>query len=163
MNANLYPLPTPKPGHRFAPAKVGATNDASVIVLIECPTWCAEDHVDEPVRHVEDIMHRSGAEGFLVHSFIRERRTHELFAYVEADPVAENPLMRDAHVVVEDGGNEFGYLTADMAEQLADKIVGFASHLRHLARTARLANQTAAGPDPDMDEALRRVREGRTA
>jgi hypothetical protein len=31
-----------------------------------------------------------------------------------------------------------------MAEELADDLVGFAAHLRHLARTARLANQAGA-------------------
>lgn len=158
--SNLYPLPTPRPGHRFVPAKVGHSNAASVIVLIEDPVWCTEDHIAEPVRDLVDIMHRSEPSGFGVHSFVRNIRTHELYAYMESDPVATDAAMKAAHVVIEDGGNEYSYLTPAMAEELADRVVGFASHLRSLARAVRQANQTTGDSDPDMDEALRRVREG---
>lgn len=159
--SNVYPLPTPRPGYRFVPAKVGHTNDLSVIVLIEDPVWCVEDHVAEPVRDVADVMHRSEPSGFSVHSFVRNIRTNELYAYMEADPVASDASMKAAHVVVEDGGNEYSYLTPAMAEELADKVVGFASHLRSLARSVRQANQTTG--DTDMDEALRLVRQGGAA
>lgn len=158
--ANLYPIPSPRPGHRFVPAKIGATTATSVIVLIEDPVWCTEDHVAEPVRDLVDVMHRSEASGFGVQSFIRNIPTHELYAYIEADPVADKREMKAAHVVVEDGGNEYSYLTPAMADELADRVVGFASHLRSLARAVRQANQTTGDSDPDMDEALRQVRQG---
>jgi hypothetical protein len=159
--SNLYPIPQPKPGHRFVPAKVGRTNATSVIALIEDPLWCTEDHVEEPVRDLADIMHRSAPQGFGVHSFLKDIPDHELYAYIEADPVANKPAMKAAHIVVEDGSNEYSYLTPAMADELADKVVGFASQLRALARSVRQANQAAGDSDPDMDEALRRVRGGR--
>ena len=135
--------PSPlQPGFRLMPAKIGQTNDTSVLVYVQCPLWCVEDHVAEPVVHIEDLMHRSGDASVGVRSFLRDQFTHELAAYLESDPVSKNPLMHAAHVVVEDGGNEYAYLTPAMAEQLADNLIGFASELRTLARTARQANRT---------------------
>lgn len=161
---NLYPLPTPKPGHRFVPAKVGHTNATSVIVLIEDPLWCTEDHVDEPVRDVSDVMHRGNAEGISVPSFAFASYPHQLYAQIESDPVATDPRLKAAHVVIEDGGgNNQAYLTPEMVDALADEAISFASYLRSLARTVRQANQTAGDSDPDMDEALRRVRQGGVA
>jgi hypothetical protein len=161
--SNLYPLPTPRPGYRFAPAKVGRSEATSIIALIECPVWCAEDHVDEPQRAVEDIMHTSRPAHVSTTSFLQRGTVSELYASVQADPVADDPRLKAAHVVVDDGGNENAYLTPEMAEGLADEMIGFASELRHLARIARLAHSTTGDSDPDMDEALRRVREGGVA
>lgn len=159
--ANVYPLPEPKPGHRFVPAKVDATNATSVIVLIEDPTWCTEDHVDEPVRDLADIMHRGDTASVNVPTFGYGAYPVQLHAWLEADPVAADPAFRAAHVTVQDvGGNEYAHLTPDMAEKLADEVIGFASELRHQARIARQANQATTSSDPDMDEALRRVRQG---
>jgi hypothetical protein len=163
VTANLYPLPSAKPGHRFVPAKVGATNATSVIVLIECPTFCVEDHVAESVRNVEDISHVSAAPGVGTASFLQRGQHHTLWATVQTDPVAADPRLSSAHVVVEDMGGEYAYLTPEMAEQYADNLIGFASELRHLARTARQHNQANGDSDPDMDEALRRVRSGGVA
>ncbi|WP_319054111.1 DUF6907 domain-containing protein [Streptomyces europaeiscabiei] len=160
MTANLYPLPTPKPGHRFVPAKVGATNATSIICLIECPTFCVEDHVAEPVRHVEDIIHVSTAPGVATASFLQHGPHHQVWATVQTDPVAADPRLSSAHIVVEDQGGEYAHLTPEMAEAYADSLIGFASELRHLAREARLHNQANGDSDPDMDEALRRVRGG---
>lgn len=157
----VHPSPVVKPGHRLVPAKVGRSEQTSVIVYIEDPTWCTEDHVAEPVRDIEDIMHRSEPAGFGVLSFSHNIPDHELYAYIEADPLADKPVMKAAHIVVEDGGNEYSYLTPAMADELADKVVGFAAHLRHLARDVRQANQTSGDSAPDMDEALRRVRVGK--
>ena len=136
-----------KPGHRYVPAKVGHTNDTSVIVLIEDPLWCTEDHVAEPVVDVEDVMHRGEAASVTVTtgvSFGDSPVTHRMFAYLESDPVATNPMLHAAHVTVEDGhGTEFAFMTPEMAEQLANDFIGFASSLRDLARTARLHNAHA--------------------
>ncbi|MEU6567320.1 DUF6907 domain-containing protein [Streptomyces parvulus] len=157
--ATVHPFPAIKPGYRLVPAKIGATNRTSTIVYIECPNWCTEDHVAESVRNVEDILHVTGTDGFCVTTFTgNHENVHCLYAGLEADPAASDSDMRRAHVVVEDGSN-YAYLTPQMAEQLADRVVGFASELRHLARTARLHNSVESGDsDPDMDEALRRVR-----
>lgn len=160
MTANLYPLPSPKPGHRFVPAKVGATNATSIICLIECPTFCGEDHVAESVRNVEDVTHVSAAPGVSIGSFLQRGPHHQLWATVQTDPVAADPRLSSAHVVVEDQDGDFAYLTPEMAEAYADDLIGFASELRHLARTASLHNQANGDSDPDMDEALRRVRQG---
>ncbi|MFD8453907.1 DUF6907 domain-containing protein [Streptomyces coelicoflavus] len=163
--ATVHPFPAVKPGFRLVPAKVGATNRTSTVVYIECPNWCTEDHVENAVRNVEDILHCTGTEGFVVETFTGDTSfpgapgwVHGLWAGLESDPAATDSDMRRAHVVVEDGSN-YAYLTPQMAEQLADTVVGFASELRHLARTARLHNSVESGDsDPDMDEALRRVR-----
>lgn len=160
-SSNLYPLPTPRPGYRFVPAKVGATNATSVIVLVEDPEWCTEDHVDEPVRDLSDIMHRGDVASVMVPTFGFGAYPVQLHAWVEADPVASEPEFRAAHITVQDaGGGDYCHLTPAMAEKLADDAIGFASELRHKARTARLANQKAGDSDPCMDEALRRVRGG---
>ncbi|MFE2815344.1 DUF6907 domain-containing protein [Streptomyces nigra] len=160
MNANLYPIPSPRPGYRFVPAKVGATDDTSVIVLIEDPVWCTEDHIGEPVGDLADVMHRGDAAKVCVPTFGYGAYPVQVFSWIEADPVAKDPAFRAAHIAVQEGGgNDASHLTPDMAERLADEVIGFASELRHQARIARLANQTAAGDSaPDMDEALRRVR-----
>ncbi|RSS16629.1 DUF6907 domain-containing protein [Streptomyces sp. WAC08401] len=162
---NVHPFPAIRPGYRLVPAAVGRT-ETRQIVYIECPTWCTENHVEEPVSNVEDVMHRSTAtydDALCIPSFGPAPFPIQLFAYVEADPVATNLLMQAAHITVEDPHSaSTAQLTPEMAEKLADDVIGFASHLRHLARTVRLANQ-AGDSDPDMDEALRRVREGRSA
>lgn len=159
--SNVYPLPTARPGHRFVPAKVGATNDASVVVLIEDPLCCTEDHLDDPVRDLSDLMHRGDTASVYVPTFGYGAYPVQMHAAVEVDPVASDPQFRAAHVTVQDvGGGAYSYLTDEMAERLADEMVGFASQLRHQARAVRLHNQTVVDSDPSMDEALRRVRGG---
>jgi hypothetical protein len=161
---NLYPLPTPKPGHRFVPAKVGRSNATSVIVLIEDPMWCTEDHLGEPVRDVSDVMHRGEPDGLSVPSFAFAPYPHQLYAQIESDPVATDPRLKAAHVMIEDGGgNNQAVLTPEMVDALADEVISFASYLRSLARQVRQANQVTGDSDPDMYEALRRVREGGVA
>lgn len=164
---NVHPFPAVKPGFRLVPAKVGHSNDTSVIAYIECPNWCTEDHVKESVVDIADVMHRGDAATVSVLTGIEHQLrkvTHQLFAYLESDPVApRGNLMNSVHIAVEDGGNEYAFMTPEMAESLADEMIGFASDLRHQARTARLANQTNGDSDPDMGEALCRVREGGVA
>jgi hypothetical protein len=163
MSTTVPTVPAIKPGYRLVPAKVGRTNDTSVIVYIECPTvWCTEDHVDESVRNIEDVMHRGDGASVYVPTFGYGAYPIQLHAEVTSDPVATDPQFRAAHIVVQDaGGNAYSHLTPEMAERLADEVVGFASQLRHQARTARLHNQANGDSDPDMNEALRRVRVGK--
>jgi hypothetical protein len=159
---NVHPFPAIKPDHRLVPARIGRTNDTSVIVYVECPLWCTDDHVAEPVVNAVDISHTSSSEGLGVPSLLKNGLAHEMFAAIQSDPVAADPRLRAAHIIVEDGSNDYAFLTPEMTDELADKAVAFASHLRSLARTARLHN-AAGDSDPDMDEALRRVQGGATA
>jgi hypothetical protein len=148
-----------KPGHRLVPATI-ERGEHRTTVYIECPTWCVEDHLGESVSNAEDVMHRTRATfdgAITVPSVSDAPYPIQVFAYIEADPIATNPLMQAAHITVEDPiSANMALLTPDMADKLADDVIGFASHLRHLARTARLSNQ-AGDSNPDMDEALRQV------
>ncbi|WP_330347518.1 DUF6907 domain-containing protein [Streptomyces sp. NBC_00582] len=133
-------------GSRLVPAKIGRTNGTSVTVWIQCPTWCTEDHVDEPVRDVEDLAHYSATAGVSVYSFTNAGAVHELFAGIQSDPTASDARLRGAHISIEDrGGNDYAQLTPEMAEHLADELIGFASELRHLARIAQQANEVTKG------------------
>lgn len=134
-----------QPGYRLVPAKIGRTNATSVIVWIQCPTWCTEDHVAEGQVAVEDITHYSDASSVSTCSFVKRGIVHDLYASVQADPAANDPRLKAAHVVVDDGGAEMAHLTPEMTEKLADELIGFASELRHLARTARQANRAERG------------------
>lgn len=158
---NFTPFPAVKPGHRLVPARIG-TWDRNQIAYIECPNWCTEDHLESP-SYIEDIDHATLSQGITVPTFIECDDDHYWTSRLEADPNSDDERMRDVHVVAGDDSRFEARLTAEMAEQLADELIGFASQLRHQARTCRLANQTAGDSDPDMDEALRRVRNGRTA
>lgn len=142
--ANVHPFPAVKPGHRLVPAKIGRTNDTSVIAYVECPLFCIDDHVDEPVRNIEDIVHRGDTASVLVPTFGYGAYPIQMHATVEADPSADDPL-RAAHITVQDaGGSAYSHLTPEMAERLADEAVKFAAQLRNQARTARLHNHHAA-------------------
>lgn len=134
--------PAVAPGSRLVPARVARANESGVIVYIECPNWCTEDHVEEYVANVEDVMHRGDMARAEVASFLNDTTLiYALNARLEADPIARDTRLRGAHVTVwEDGGPETAELTADMAEELADDLVGLAARLRHLARTVRLVN-----------------------
>ncbi|MEV7001139.1 hypothetical protein AB0N62_26085 [Streptomyces sp. NPDC093982] len=157
---NVHPFPALKPGHRLVPALIG-NRQASQVAYIECPNWCNDDHTAGPTA-LEDITHTSASEDVAIASFLKRGADLLMFATVEQDPSARNPLLRAAHVAV-DNGDMPNYFTPEMAEAFADDLIGFASQVRHLARTARLHNASQGDSDPDMDEALRRVREGGVA
>jgi hypothetical protein len=143
-HGTVHPFPAMRPGFRLAPAAVGR-DGRTQIVGIFCPAWCTESHVDEPVGNVEDVMHRGDQSELTVESFAFAPIPHQLYAYLAADPVASNELLRSTHVVVDNAdGSQSAFLTPEMAETVADNAVKFASQLRTLARTARLHNQHAA-------------------
>jgi hypothetical protein len=145
LTPNVHPFPAIKPGHRLVPAKVGRTNDTSVIAYVECPIFCVEDHVDEPVRNIEDIVHRGDTASVLVPTFGYGAYPIQMHATVESDPTATDPQFRAAYITVQDaGGSAYSYLTPEMADRLADEAVKFAAQLREQSRTARLHNQHAA-------------------
>lgn len=142
---NVTPFPAVKPGHHLVPAKIGRTNETSVIAYVECPTFCIDDHVDEPVRNIEDIVHRGDTASVLVPTFGYGAYPIQMHATVECDPTATDPQFRAAHITVQDaGGSSYSHLTPEMAERLADEAVKFAAQLRNQARTARLHNQYVA-------------------
>lgn len=142
--SNVHPFPAMKPGFRLVPARVARKGQEGVIVYVECPNWCVEDHVVESVGNVEDVMHRSVDAELNVPTFGYGAYPIQMHAWVESDPVAADPQFRAAHVTITDaGGNTYCHLTPDQTEKVADEIIGFASEMRHQARTARLANQTS--------------------
>lgn len=85
---------------------------------------------------------------------------HELYVRVHSDPSHPERQLRTAHVLLGNGAPFDSYLTPDDADQAADELAAFAAKIREAARTARLANTASGDSDPDMDEALRRVRGG---
>ncbi|MET9083720.1 hypothetical protein ABZX77_17805 [Streptomyces sp. NPDC004237] len=137
---DLFPAPTITPGHRLVPALIGFHGQVPQTVWIECPTWCIETHHASAQLAVEDIIHAGDAEHLGIHTMEKPGMVFELYAQLKSDPAAADPRMRQASVVVDDGGGEDAFLTPDMADALADDLIGFASQLRHLARTARLHN-----------------------
>lgn len=135
--------PTIPAGFRLAPVKV-ESGSVSTIAYLPCPTWCQEDHVAEPVGAIEDVMHRTGGANVYVPTFGYGAYPVQLHAWIEADPAAQNPNFKAAHIAVADAsGDEGAHITPEMAEKLADDLIGFASELRHMARTTRQANISA--------------------
>ncbi|MBV2357821.1 hypothetical protein KUM39_26275 [Streptomyces sp. J2-1] len=164
--AGVHPFPAIKPGCRLVPATIGRDRNSTTVVYIECPNWCIHDHLAERESNVEDIRHYGEMGGVEVLTFLDDDFSYSSWgARLEVDPAAGDARLREAHILVnEESSPEEARLTPDMAETLADELIGLASHLRHLARSARLHNQAQGGDsDPDMDEALRRVRAGGAA
>ncbi|MET9494311.1 hypothetical protein [Streptomyces sp. NPDC006552] len=159
--SNVHPFPAVRPGFKLAPAAIGSPADGLQIVYIECPNWCTEDHVNEWQHSVDDVSHWGDSFGAGIPSFVNGDDVYELAARVYSDPSSQDPQMRLAHVMVENPAGMDGHLTPDMADETADDLIKLAAKLRTAARTARLAN--GGDSDPDMDEALRRVREGQSA
>lgn len=156
-HSNVHPLPATKPGHRLVPALIGNRQSAR-IAYVPCPTWCVEDHLSEPSA-LEDIVHTSKSEDVGISSFLKQDGSLLMYAMLQADPASTDPRLRQAHIGIETGGLP-DYHTPDMADAFADSLIAFALQLRGLARTARLHNAASGDSDPDMDEALRRVRGG---
>ena len=116
---------------------------------MECPTWCTVDHVESPESHIEDVWHGGDYANL---NAPRVGREPELlvFARLGIDPAASEPAKRSAFVFVDDGGE--GYeMSPAQALEFAENLERFASEIRAMAATA-------GDSDPDMDEALRRVR-----
>lgn len=157
--SNVHAAPAIQAGFRLVPALIG-TRAAHQLAYIECPNWCTEDHTEYPYM-LDDIAHQGDEAHVSVPSFDNAFGVaHCLDARLFSDPTSDDPRMRAAHVLVDDDTPLQAHLTPEMADRLADDFVAFASQLRHLARAARAHNETAGDSDPDMDEALRRVRGG---
>lgn len=151
------PVPTVRPGYRLVAALIG-TRKSSHVAWIQCPTFCAENHMADPTMF-EDITHTSRSEEVGISSFLKRDGSLLMYAMLQTDPEATDPRLRQAHIGIEHEGVP-DYHTPDMAEKFADDLITFAVQVRHLAREARLHNQTAGDSDPGMVQALRLVREG---
>lgn len=156
--SNVYPFPVIKPGFKLVPARTGR-GDRKQICYIECPLWCTDDHVANWQYDLEDVSHYGDIDSMQVPTMTDpDTALYEWHTRMASDPTASEPSLRAAHVLISDSGAVDARLTPDAADEVADELIGFASAIRHAARSARLANQTSADSDPDMDEALRRVR-----
>ncbi|MGY1579773.1 DUF6907 domain-containing protein [Streptomyces sp. MN13] len=141
--ATVHPLPAVEPGHRLAPVKV-VTGTASIIAHIPDPLFCTEDHVDQPVRALEDVMHRGDVVSVVVPTFGYGAYPVQMHAWIESDPVATDARFKAAHIAIGDAsGDEGSHITPEMADKLADDLIGFAAELRHMANDARRANAVA--------------------
>ncbi|MFK4595742.1 DUF6907 domain-containing protein [Streptomyces pristinaespiralis] len=110
-------------------------------VYIECPTsWCAVDHL-EWEGALEDISHYSDSDVVQLNTLTDDDTGHsEMYVGISMDPVASDPRLRAAHVMVTDAVGD-AYLTPDMADEYADELIAFASQIREKARIARLSNK----------------------
>jgi hypothetical protein len=134
-------FPASKPGHRLVPALIG-TRKAAHVAPIECPSWCIEDHLANPVQF-EDIIHTSASENVGISSFLKPNGDMLMYAMLQADPTSPDPRLRQAHIGIETDSVPDVH-TPEMAERFADDLIRFALQLRGLAATARLHNQHAA-------------------
>ncbi|MFD9430334.1 DUF6907 domain-containing protein [Streptomyces sp. NPDC060002] len=141
-----YPLPTPRPGSRFVPAALGKPADGQVIVYVECPLWCTQDHIKDWVQHAEDIDHWGDDSANWDSDCITRpgERMLALDARLHSDPVAADPRLRAAHVLMDDETTQV-FLTPEMADKTADDLIAMAAQLRHLAQRARQANVSTGG------------------
>lgn len=134
--------------------------------LIECPDFCHIDHVKDWAHAIEDVDHYSDFEGWSTDSILQPGdEVISLTTRVHTDPVSENPAMRQAHVIIDDGNRgSTCYLTPEMGERAADELIALAADIRNAARAARQCNAVAGrgrrNRRTQQDEALRRVRGG---
>lgn len=145
-NLTLSPALTVAPGHRMVPAKIGRDYTLASIMRIPCPDWCADDHVSNWQHSVDDVQHTASADaGVEVPTLLDETFSHyNWWSVIGTNPAAADPRLRAAHIVVSDDSDE-AHLTPEMAESLADDLIGWAAQLRHQARAVRTAHQAAGG------------------
>ncbi|MYW66291.1 hypothetical protein GTY65_19860 [Streptomyces sp. SID8379] len=159
MTAIVQTPPATRPGFKLVPATIGSPTKGQALVYVECPNWCTEDHADEWQHSVDDVSHWGDYFGASIPSFTQDDAALDLSARVFADPYSADARMRGAHVLVETAAGD-RHLTSQMADEIADDLIKLAGKIREAARVASQANGDS---DPDMDEALRRVRQGGVA
>ncbi|MEV7994938.1 hypothetical protein AB0O67_24400 [Streptomyces sp. NPDC086077] len=142
---NVHPFPAIRPGFKLVPARIGR-GEQKQIVYVECPLWCTEDHVDNFQYDLGDITHYSDMSGVTVPTMTSDYDRATWSARIASDPTASEPGLRAAHILVDDETPDEARLTPEMAEELADELVGFAAAIRHAARTARLHNASQSVP-----------------
>lgn len=139
-NLNIAPAPQATPGRRLVPATIKFFDQIARTVWIECPDWCTDDHVENAQLAVEDIIHSSDTTDLGIGTLENERLVFELHAQIRTEPDDRDPRLRQAHIVVDEGGED-ALLTPDMADNLADRMIAFAAQIRQLSRTARTHQQ----------------------
>lgn len=127
---NLYPLPEPKPGHRFVPALIGRSTEPGIITLVECPSWCVIDHVAERSVFVEDVSH-SGQSAVLSLTARHPARV-PLQVSLSWWPALGDGNEQPKLAVDLDSEVEVYGRTAALA--MADQLVAFAADVRRLAQ-----------------------------
>ncbi|MFH8799674.1 DUF6907 domain-containing protein [Streptomyces sp. NPDC017936] len=151
--------PAIKPGFRLVPTLIGRPSDPNpATVWIECPTWCTLEHANDRQIAIEDVWHS----GDFVDLVLPHRDGTELLAYFRLglDPYSSDADKRRTFVYGEDGEGVHGrYMDPDHIDEMCDRMQAAMEQLRALARAAR-ATAAEGDSEPDMDEALRRVREG---
>ncbi|MEV8036752.1 hypothetical protein [Streptomyces sp. NPDC086182] len=148
-----------RPGYRLVPAAFGKPGQQSK-VWVECPSWCADDHVQDWNQYAIDLDHWGSCDASWDVDSIHQPgdRLLSLDARLHSDPAATDARLSAAHVLMDDESVQV-YLTPEMAEKTADELIAFAAQIRHLARQARQFNARASQPHRSQaDEALRRVR-----
>ncbi|MFF9624251.1 DUF6907 domain-containing protein [Streptomyces griseosporeus] len=158
-HTNVHPFPATRPGYHLAPAAIGRSDQAPQIVGVYCADFCTEDHIADRQIAVEDIVHSSATAHIGIRSFLGGRLAVELYATIKQDPASDDPRLRQAHIVFDDGGDD-AHQTVDEAEETVRQILAWVADVQSKIRTARLHNAANGDSDPDMDEALRRVRGG---
>ncbi|MQY32612.1 hypothetical protein SRB17_05660 [Streptomyces sp. RB17] len=142
-------------GFRLVPTLIGRPGNVAT-VWIQCPTWCHIDHANDRQVAVEDVWHS----GDFVDLELPHRGGKELLAYFRLglDPYSSDPAKRRTFVYGEDGDSVDGrYMDPQHIRDFCDRTEAAIAQLRALAEAAEA---TAGDSDPDMDEALRRVRQG---
>ncbi|MEU5580965.1 hypothetical protein ABZ791_30275 [Streptomyces huasconensis] len=81
-----------------------------------------------------------------VPSFLGDNDAHySWWARIECDPSSDDERMSAAHLIVGDESTFEARITVEMADQLADDLIAFATAVRDMARVARVANEADAG------------------
>jgi len=143
--------PIVRPGFRLVQALVGRKDNAHP-VWIDDPVWCTQSHGTDRVTAVEDIWHS----GPYVDLELPHRDGTELLAYFRRglDPYSSDENKRRPFIFAEDGMTANGYyMGPEHVVEFCDKAIAQLEKLRAEA-------QELTDSDPDMDEALRRVRGG---
>lgn len=147
MSPTVQAAPASATPSRIVPAVVSGTR-----IFIECPAWCTIDHVASAEGLIEDVWHGGDYANLNVP---RMGKNPDLlaFARIGIDPTSSDLAKRSAFVVVDDGGDGGeGYeMSPAQAVEFANSLDAFAGAIRAMAAAA-------TDSDPDMDEALRRVR-----
>ncbi|MFE5629944.1 DUF6907 domain-containing protein [Streptomyces sp. NPDC056543] len=127
---------------RLVPAVVGVKGRTQRI-HVECPIWCVVDH--SRIVTLDEVTHYSSSDVVQVPTFLHEDTSHsDLSLSISVDPDSPDPREREAHILVDNGTFEEARLTPQLAEELADDLIAFASQLRHRAREAARFNAGGA-------------------
>ena len=129
----------PSTSPRFVLASVGRPGRVARI-MIECPTWCVVDHVENRVVAVEDFTHY-GPGTFAGTPTMDDDTTdlHELYVNITSDPASDDPRMRASHLVVSNASASDAHVTDAQGEELASELERMAAEIRQALLVCRQA------------------------